>query len=59
MDEFSEDLDGPALPDWAEEVMAKERAWWRLIRGTGAIAPDQLSTEPVPPGVGEAGTERE
>ncbi|WP_147276686.1 hypothetical protein [Tsukamurella tyrosinosolvens] len=36
-EEFAEDLlaadDGTRLPDWFEEHMAKEREWWRLVRG--------------------------
>ena len=50
-EEYSEDLDGPALPDWVEEVMAKERAWWRFLRGAEAISvevsPTRRSEEPL------------
>ncbi|MEC4611562.1 hypothetical protein [Tsukamurella tyrosinosolvens] len=42
-DEYAEDLlaagDGARLPDWFEEHMAKERAWWRLVR---EICPGEL-----------------
>ena len=37
VDKFSEDLPGPRLPSWAEEHFARERAWHRLLRGTGAV----------------------
>lgn len=31
-DLYAEDLDGPALPAWAEEFLARERAWHRPLR---------------------------
>jgi hypothetical protein len=37
VDEYAEDLLGPALPAWAEECLAEERAWHRFLRGTGAV----------------------
>ncbi|MDH6245500.1 hypothetical protein [Mycobacterium sp. OTB74] len=39
MDQYSEDLsDRPCLPGWVEEYLAAERAWWRMLRGTGALS---------------------
>lgn len=33
---YAEDLlaegDSSVLPDWVEKCLAKERAWWRLVR---------------------------
>lgn len=37
--EYSEHLDGPRLPDWAETLLAEERRWHRFLRGTGAVSP--------------------
>ncbi len=37
MDEYAEDLNGPQLPDVVEEYLAGERAWHRLLRGTGLV----------------------
>lgn len=37
VDEYSEDLPGPRLPDGVEEYFARERAWHRLLRGTGLV----------------------
>lgn len=45
MDEFSEDLSGPELPAWAEEYLAGERAWHRLLRGTGAVTAEEAQVE--------------
>ncbi|CPS10546.1 Uncharacterised protein [Mycobacteroides abscessus] len=39
MDEYAEDLPGTELPAWVEEFLAGERAWWRLLRGTGTVTP--------------------
>jgi len=39
MDEYAEDLDLPALPDWVEDYFARERAWHRLLRNTGLATP--------------------
>lgn len=36
-DLYAEDLPGPALPTWAEEFLAGERAWHRLLRGAGLV----------------------
>ncbi|MGV7802832.1 hypothetical protein PJM44_04500 [Mycobacterium kansasii] len=42
MDEFAEDLvDAVALPEWAEQYLAAEREWHRLLRGTGAVTWEQ------------------
>lgn len=42
-EEYAEDLlaadDGTRLPDWFEEHMAKEREWWRLVRGIEVAEP--------------------
>lgn len=45
MSEYSEDLDLPRLPDWAETYLARERAWHRLLRGTGAMTPAESQRE--------------
>ncbi|ORA27379.1 hypothetical protein [Mycobacterium aquaticum] len=45
MNEYSEDLDVPELPAWAEAYLARERAWWRLLRGTGAVTPEEATAE--------------
>ncbi len=37
MEEYAENLPGPQLPAWAEEYLAGERSWHRLLRGTGAV----------------------
>ena len=36
-DLYAEDLDGPQLPEVVEDYFARERAWHRLLRGTGLI----------------------
>ncbi|WP_162625492.1 hypothetical protein [Mycolicibacterium llatzerense] len=41
MDEFSEDLPGARLPDVVEAYFARERAWHRLLRGTGLVTPEE------------------
>lgn len=41
MDEYAEDLPGPALPNWAEAYFESERAWHRLLRGTGLVMPEE------------------
>lgn len=38
MDEYAEDLPGPRLPPAVETYLARERSWWRLLRGTGAMS---------------------
>ena len=43
MEEYAENLPGPQLPAWAEEYLAGERAWHRLLRGTGAVTGEELS----------------
>lgn len=43
--EYAEDLPGPRLPAWAETYLAGERAWWRLLRGTGAVTPEESAVE--------------
>lgn len=45
MDEYAEDLPGPPLPAWAETYLARERAWHRLLRGTGAMTPAESAQE--------------
>lgn len=45
VDEFSEHLTGPELPAWAEEYLAGERQWWRLLRGTGAVTAEEAQVE--------------
>lgn len=45
MDEFSEHLPGPRLPDDVEEYLAGEREWHRLLRGTGAVGEQQAQVE--------------
>ncbi|WP_165678631.1 hypothetical protein [Mycobacteroides abscessus] len=45
MDEYSEDLPGPALPAWAERYLARERAWRRFLRGTGAVSGAEARAE--------------
>jgi hypothetical protein len=37
VDEYAEDLLGPRLPPAVETYLAGERAWHRLLRGTGAV----------------------
>ncbi|KPG29249.1 hypothetical protein AN913_11175 [Mycobacteroides immunogenum] len=41
MDEYAEDLPGSELPAWMEQYFARERAWHRLLRGTGAVTPGE------------------
>lgn len=41
MDEFSEDLPGPPLPAAVEAYFAEQRAWWRMLRETGAVSEEQ------------------
>lgn len=36
-----EDERTPELPEWAEQYLARERAWWTLLRETGAMTPEQ------------------
>ncbi|WP_157896129.1 hypothetical protein [Mycobacteroides chelonae] len=43
MDEYAEDLPGPALPAWVEEYLAGERAWWRRLRATGLVASEDAA----------------
>lgn len=45
VDAYSEDLSGPALPPWAETYLAGERAWHRLLRGTGAVCPEEVAAD--------------
>ncbi|WP_232785188.1 hypothetical protein [Mycobacteroides chelonae] len=46
MDEFAEDLtDAAQLPGWAEQYLAEERTWWRLLRGTGAVTEAEARAE--------------
>ncbi len=40
-DEYAEDLPGPTLPWWAEDYLAEQRAFWRLLRGGGALTEEQ------------------
>ncbi len=37
MNEYAEDLQGPRLPAVVEEHLNRERTWWQLLRGTGAV----------------------
>lgn len=45
MDEFSEDLPGPRLPDRVEQFLAQERAWHRLLREAGLVTPAESAVE--------------
>lgn len=45
VDEYSEHLDGPRLPDWAETLLAGEREWHRFLRGTGAVTTAESAAE--------------
>ncbi|WP_109555064.1 hypothetical protein [Mycobacteroides chelonae] len=46
VDEFAEDLtDAAQLPGWAEQYLAEERTWWRLLRGTGAVTEAEARAE--------------
>lgn len=45
MDEYAEDLPGTPLPVWAEEYLAGERAWHRLLRGAGAMTPAEAGEQ--------------
>lgn len=45
VDMYAEDLELPALPTAVEEYLAGERAWWRLLRGTGAVGPAESAEE--------------
>ncbi|MFV8172436.1 MULTISPECIES: hypothetical protein [Mycolicibacterium] len=45
MDEFSEHLPGPRLPLALERYLAGERAWHRLLRGTGAVTAKESAQE--------------
>lgn len=45
VDEYAEDLPGPALPPAVEAHFARERSWHRLLRGTGALTPEQATAE--------------
>lgn len=45
MDEFSEDLPGPRLPDEVEEYLAGERKWHRFLRATGAVTAEESQGE--------------
>ena len=41
--EYTEDLDLPRLPDWAEEYLAGERHWYRLLRRTGLVTAEEAA----------------
>lgn len=43
MSKYAEDLSGPLLPAWAETYLAGERAWHRLLRGTGLVTRDEAT----------------
>ncbi|SHR98559.1 Uncharacterised protein [Mycobacteroides abscessus subsp. abscessus] len=45
MEEFAEDLPGPQLPAAVEAYLAGERAWHRLLRGTGAVDEEAARAE--------------
>ncbi|MDO3110472.1 hypothetical protein [Mycobacteroides abscessus] len=45
MDEFSEDLPGPRLPDWVEQFLARERTWHRTLREAGLVTPAASAAE--------------
>ncbi|WP_301123513.1 hypothetical protein [Mycolicibacterium fortuitum] len=45
MDEFAENLPAPQLPAEVERYLARERQWWRLVRGTGAAGEQQAQVE--------------
>ncbi|WP_166501785.1 hypothetical protein [Rhodococcus erythropolis] len=42
-DEYAEDLPCPTLPWWAEDYLAEQRAFWRLLRGGGALTEEDQS----------------
>ncbi|MFC7751716.1 hypothetical protein [Tsukamurella soli] len=33
----------PALPPDVEALLTRERAWWRLLRGTGVASGEQIA----------------
>lgn len=41
MSEDAEDLPGPRLPAVVEQYLDRERAWWRLLRATGAVTQEE------------------
>jgi len=43
----AEDLSGPELPAWADEYFARERAWRRLLRGTGLVTAEEARQQLV------------
>lgn len=36
-DDQTENRDHVRLPDFVEEYLAQERAWWRFLRSAGAV----------------------
>ncbi|SHX67177.1 Uncharacterised protein [Mycobacteroides abscessus subsp. abscessus] len=44
-DLYAEDLDGPQLPEVVEQFFAQERAWHRLLRGTGLVSAEEAAQE--------------
>lgn len=45
VDEYSENLPGPALPPAVEAYLAQERSWHRLLRGTDAVSAVEARAE--------------
>lgn len=43
MEEFAEDLPGPALPTCVETYLAQEREWHRLLRGAGLVSREEAA----------------
>jgi hypothetical protein len=43
VNEYAEDLDLPALPEWAEEFLAEDRAWHRWLRATGLMTREEAA----------------
>ncbi|MBE5451274.1 hypothetical protein [Mycobacteroides abscessus] len=42
---MSDDKTDPELPAWAAAYLAEERAWWRMLRETGAVSGEQARAE--------------
>lgn len=45
MDEFAEDLPGARLPAAVVGYLAGERAWHRMLRGTGLVGEEAAQAE--------------
>ncbi|SIF24742.1 hypothetical protein [Mycobacteroides abscessus] len=44
-DLYAEDLAGPALPEVVEACFARERSWWRPLRGAGLMDEEAARAE--------------